>query len=178
MRHSCLVQFQFQALSFLFLFTAQLPDLTQFVFFSGYDKLHEFILTQHPLESTITSFWQMLSDHNVQTVVVLSAVDDCEFPAFWPTAENEDLELDTFRVKLLEESDRVGYVLRDLSIQSLADDDELNIKMIQSSHWPYHCASIEQSIFQLIDVVMESVRETASTTTSPQGHGPVVIVDR
>ena len=43
---------------------------------SGYEKLSEFIVTQHPLAHTVDDFWRMVWEHNVQTVVVLSPVDD------------------------------------------------------------------------------------------------------
>lgn len=40
----------------------------------GYNELKEFVITQHPSKSTTDDFWQMLWDHNVKTVVVLSAL--------------------------------------------------------------------------------------------------------
>ena len=43
---------------------------------SGYEKLSEFIITQHPLPHTMDDFWRMVWEHNVQTVVVLSPIDD------------------------------------------------------------------------------------------------------
>ena len=42
----------------------------------GFSKLDEFVVTQHPLTATITAFWQMVWDHNAQTIVLLSPVDD------------------------------------------------------------------------------------------------------
>ena len=114
----------------------------------------------------------MLWDHNIQTVVILSAVDDQEYPTFWPSV-GDDLDLETnCRVKLLQESDRVGFVLRDFSMQSLQDDYELQIKLIQSSHWPHHCSNPSLvSAFDLIHLVHESFGE------SPQ-NGPIAVVDR
>lgn len=43
---------------------------------SGFRRLRDFIVTQHPLTHTIKDFWQMVWDHNAQTVVLLSALDD------------------------------------------------------------------------------------------------------
>ncbi|CAG7726663.1 unnamed protein product, partial [Allacma fusca] len=139
-------------------------------FIPGFNKLQEFVITQHPMESTISEFWQMLWDHNIQTVVVVSAVDDGEYPTFWPTS-GDDLDLHTnFRVTLLQESDRVGSVLRDFSMQSLQDDYELQIKIIQSSHWPHHSSNPLASVFDLIYLVQESLKESQA--------GPIAVVDR
>ena len=41
----------------------------------GYEKLREFIVTQHPSMETKDAFWSMLWDHNAQTVVLLTPVD-------------------------------------------------------------------------------------------------------
>ena len=42
----------------------------------GFSRLREFIVTQHPLACTVAAFWQMVWDHNAQTIVLLSPVDD------------------------------------------------------------------------------------------------------
>ena len=38
----------------------------------GFNKLREFIITQHPTEQTVPDFWRMLWDHSIKTVTVLS----------------------------------------------------------------------------------------------------------
>ncbi|XP_037086729.1 tyrosine-protein phosphatase 99A-like [Pollicipes pollicipes] len=43
---------------------------------TGYDRPCEFIITQHPLAHTVDDFWRMVWEHSVQTVVVLSPIDE------------------------------------------------------------------------------------------------------
>lgn len=52
----------------------------------GYHSLQEFIITQHPLESTEADFWKMVWDRNSSYVVVLSSED---MPVFWPMDTQE-----------------------------------------------------------------------------------------
>ena len=68
----------------------------------GYQKLKEFIVTQHPLESTISDFWQMVWDHNSQTVIVLSETNDEDYQIFWPLKQ-ADVEFENFRVRFIDE---------------------------------------------------------------------------
>jgi receptor-type tyrosine-protein phosphatase gamma len=61
----------------------------------GFRKLRDFIVTQHPLadsmKDTIKDFWQMVWDHSVQSVVLLSSLDEevnCLFTCcFFPLLE-------------------------------------------------------------------------------------------
>ncbi|OXA53024.1 Tyrosine-protein phosphatase 99A [Folsomia candida] len=138
-------------------------------FFPGYHRLQEFIITQHPLEATTPEFWQMLWDHNVQMVVVLSVIDNQEYGTFWPP-QGEDMDFDTFRVKLVQESDQGCFIIRDFSIQSLQDDYELSIKMVQCSHWPHTMISPSSAVFELVTFTQESLRESSS--------GPIAVLDR
>jgi len=68
----------------------------------GYQKLKEFIVTQHPLEATVCDFWQMVWDHNSQTVVVLSDAADDDYQIFWPLKQ-ADVEFENFRVRFIDE---------------------------------------------------------------------------
>lgn len=46
------------------------------MYFLGFKRLGEFIVTQHPLQNTVLDFWQMLWDHNAQTVVILTDMSE------------------------------------------------------------------------------------------------------
>ncbi|ODN00699.1 Tyrosine-protein phosphatase 99A [Orchesella cincta] len=138
-------------------------------FAPGFRRLQEFIITQHPLESTIAEFWQMCWDHSVQTVVVLTAMDDQEYPTFWPSPQ-EGQDYDTFRVNNQHETDNNGFICRDFSLQSLQDDYDLTVKMVHSPMWPHSAPPPISSVLELINYVQECVRESH--------QGPVAVVDR
>ncbi len=51
-------------------------DFINATWLHGHRKLREFVLTQHPTHQTKAEFWRMLWDHNAQTIVLLSSIDD------------------------------------------------------------------------------------------------------
>ncbi|XP_037070696.1 tyrosine-protein phosphatase 99A-like isoform X1 [Pollicipes pollicipes] len=86
----------------------------------GHSRLQEFIVTQHPLVGTVAAFWQMVWDHNAQTAVLLSPVDDQEYCIFWPL-EREEIDCDQFRVRFTSERQHGQFVIRDFTLQSFTD---------------------------------------------------------
>lgn len=64
----------------------------------GHQRLREFIITQHPLPNTTLDFWQMVWDHNAQTIVVLTSVEEDQgYPQFWP-AQHDDFDSEHWKV--------------------------------------------------------------------------------
>ncbi|XP_066996985.2 tyrosine-protein phosphatase 99A isoform X2 [Anabrus simplex] len=143
-------------------------DYINATWFQGFHKLREFIITQHPLEGTVQDFWQMIWDHNAQTIVLLSSVDDQEYGSFWPQ-EQEDIEAEHFKVKLVEETDHILYLTRDLSMQSQQDDYELVVRIIHYANWPHNCSPLS-NMFDLINLAQKWHLEYQ--------NGPIVVIDR
>ena len=56
-----------------------------FVLWQGYSHNEEFIVTQHPLDDTVSDFWNMIWDQNSIGIVLLSTVDDVvsSFPVYF-----------------------------------------------------------------------------------------------
>lgn len=135
----------------------------------GFNKLKEFILTQHPFESTIQDFWQMVWDHNAQTIVTLSSCNvDEGFGVFWPTADSE-LDAENYKVKFISESEHVGYQTRDFIVQSMQDDYELPVRIIQCPEWPHNCIPLS-SMAELLRIVQEWHLDYQ--------NGPIIVMDR
>lgn len=135
----------------------------------GFKRLGEFIVTQHPLENTVLDFWQMLWDHNAQTVVILTDMseDTDSLIKFWPVDSDTTLDSDNFKVKSVQE-DKIGddYETRDLVIQSVQDDFMLPVRLIHSKY------SVRElsSLIKLLEIVQMWHLEYQ--------NGPIVVVDK
>lgn len=133
----------------------------------GFRSLREFIITQHPMSHTVIGFWQMVWDHNAQTVVMLSIIDNEDFEVFWPVIP-EVIEGETFKIRMVNETVHTTYVVREFIMQSLQDDYELTVKMIQCTNWPHHCPTVADMY-----IVPDAVQEIVGVQ-----NGPIVVVDR
>ncbi|XP_046806684.1 tyrosine-protein phosphatase 99A-like isoform X2 [Lucilia cuprina] len=133
----------------------------------GFRRLRDFIVTQHPMAHTVKDFWQMVWDHNAQTIVLLSSLDEINFAQFWPD-DTSPIESDYYRVKFLSKTNKSDYVSRDFVIQSIQDDYELSVKMLHCPSWPE--MSNPSSIYDFIVDVHERGNDYR--------NGPIVVVDR
>jgi len=137
----------------------------------GYEKLREFIITQHPSVTTKDEFWSMLWDHNAQTVVLLTSVDTSQdLPSFWPGLD-EEYEQECFKVKFIcsKELPEEGHSTLDFVISSRYDDYELKVRMIQCAGWPQRCNPVHK-VIDFVSLVQEWHLEYQ--------NGPLVVVDR
>ncbi|KAG8195656.1 hypothetical protein JTE90_004989 [Oedothorax gibbosus] len=144
-------------------------DYINATFLPGFHKLREFIITQHPMVNTIPDFWQMVFDHNSQTVVVLSSVDEKEFPCFWPK-KGEEIDHGGFKLKMVDESCQEAFVTRDFIMQATQDEYEVTCRIIQCPGWPESCMTAPSSCFDLVQIVQKWHLEYQ--------FGPIIVVDR
>lgn len=175
-------------------------DYINATFLMGFNHLREFIVTQHPVNETFSDFWQMVYDHNSQTIVLLTQMHDMkEFPQFWPQKEDE-VDYGSFKVKLTQEStlmkpENGGVIItRDFIMRSNQDDYELQTRIIHCPGWPECCGPLS-GVFDLIQVVQNATQQQASqqrmhdgqTATGtvtigqehePQNGGPIIVVDK
>ncbi len=146
----------------------------------GFNRLKEFVITQHPSEHTTADFWQMLWDHSARTVVVLSALQQPEFAVFWPGRQH-DLDLRSLRVTLTDELESAGYQTKVFTLLSLLEsesDRELTVRLVFCPSWPHHCSPLSTST-DLIRVVRNVHAASGRIGTNfGSGSGPLVVVDR
>lgn len=133
----------------------------------GYDKVKEFIVTQHPTCETRDAFWSMLWDHNAQTVVLLTPINE-DFPVIWPI-KHEEYDLDYFKVRFIEEAIHEGHSTLDFVVSSRYDDYELKVRIIHCNGWP-HNARPTYKVFNVVNLVQDWHLEYQ--------NGPLVVVDK
>ncbi|XP_067128847.1 tyrosine-protein phosphatase 99A-like isoform X4 [Centruroides vittatus] len=143
-------------------------DYINATFFQGFTKLREFIITQYPLQETIGDFWQMVWDHNSQTVVLMCAVVEKDYPCFWPENDAE-MDYGHFKVKMVEENIQECVTTRDFILQSNQDEYEVTCRIIQCPGWPEAFTPTNQ-IFDLVRIVQDWHLEYQ--------NGPMIVVDR
>ena len=154
-------------------------DYINATFLMGFNHLREFIVTQHPVQETFSDFWQMVYDHNSQTVVLLTQMAapaplgsdpsqaGKEFGQFWPQKEDE-VDYGSFKVKLQQETtlarDESGapsIVARNFIMRSNQDDYELQTSLIHCPGWPECCGQLS-AVFDLVQVVQQTTQQQAS----------------
>ena len=47
-------------------------------FIRGYSQKREFIVTQHPLQATMSDFWKMVLERDIVTIVVIGPLSDSD----------------------------------------------------------------------------------------------------
>lgn len=137
-------------------------------------------------------FWQMMWDHNAQTIVMLTQCDEVcledkiiveekrdlliknavqqEYPEFWPI-EGKDLESETFRVRLCGTKETVnGTILLEVAVRSLQDDYELSARIVQAPSnqnglWPHN-----NNPKTFVSIIQDFHRDYQ--------NGPIVVMDR
>uniref|UniRef100_A0A672GN36 protein-tyrosine-phosphatase n=1 Tax=Salarias fasciatus TaxID=181472 RepID=A0A672GN36_SALFA len=138
-------------------------------YISGYRRTGEFIITQHPLPSTIRDFWRMIWDHNAQVIVSLTA--EAELCVFWPT-KGQPISYQMFTVTQRSEtcvclSNEDVLVVQDYVLEATQDDYVLEVKHYRAPRWPNPDSPISNT-FELLNLVNDG------TSTK---DGPAVVHD-
>lgn len=142
----------------------------------GCCRQDEFIVTQHPLEETKCSFWQMVWDNNVSQLVVLNSDDTTDCGAFWQPV-GEPMNCNSFTVLLKEENFDIDFIVRDFLLQSIDEDYEFNCRMITASYWPDSCTPI-RTTFDLINKVKAYRIQNMATTLQLVGTRNMMMKNR
>uniref|UniRef100_H2MY92 protein-tyrosine-phosphatase n=1 Tax=Oryzias latipes TaxID=8090 RepID=H2MY92_ORYLA len=138
-------------------------------YISGYRSRNEFIITQHPLPSTIRDFWRMVWEHNAPVIVSLPGAE--ELCAFWPH-KGQPYNYGVFTVSHKSEnhvclSNEDILVVQDYMLEATQDDYVLEVRHYQAACWPNPNTSISQT-FEVLRLVKEE---------NSLKDGPIIVHD-
>jgi len=57
---------------------------TKHIYFQGYKRKKEFIITQMPLSTTKTDFWRLVEEHDVHTIVMMNNESEAKVSVIQP----------------------------------------------------------------------------------------------
>ncbi|XP_041347840.1 tyrosine-protein phosphatase 99A-like isoform X2 [Gigantopelta aegis] len=145
-------------------------DYINATYLQGFNKSNEFIVTQHPLESTTEDFWRMVWDRNSPVIIVLSYVNNDDYKEFWPK-KDESIEFDAGNFKLVfqDEEQQSTWTQHKFLLESTQYDFTFETKLVAIDGWPGACSPL-YTVFNLIKTAQQWLHGT--------DMGPVIIVDR
>ena len=83
---------------------------------AGFYNRKGFIISQHPLDSTISAMWQLVAEQDIQVIVVLTNLDNHDYRPFWPASTNGQMMWDAgysqFTVSLVSQDDFLPRTVR------------------------------------------------------------------
>ncbi|XP_031337800.1 tyrosine-protein phosphatase 69D [Photinus pyralis] len=133
-------------------------------FIEGYDNSESFIITQDPVEATITDFWRMISEQGVNVVVMLSEIGDNKCPRYWP--EDESF-YDHIKVRYVQAESCPYYTRRELFVKN-RDSEDLHVTHLQYHGWPTvdgEVPEVTRGLIELVDHVQWTLNEHGSSAS-------------
>ncbi|KAF5281454.1 hypothetical protein FQR65_LT14688 [Abscondita terminalis] len=132
-------------------------------FIEGYDNSESFIITQDPLESTVTDFWRMISEQGVSVIVMLSEIGDGRCPRYWP--EDESF-YDHIKVRYVQAESCPYYTRRELFVKN-RDSEDVQVTHLQYHGWPTvdgEVPEVTRGLIELVDHVQSILNEHGAST--------------
>ncbi|KYN14909.1 Tyrosine-protein phosphatase 69D, partial [Trachymyrmex cornetzi] len=133
-------------------------------FIEGYDNSESFVITQDPLEITITDFWRMISEQCISTIVMLSDLNEGprKCPRYWP---DDETDYDHIRVRYIHSESCPYYTRREFCILNTKTDESGVVKQYQYHGWP----TVEGEVPEVTRGLIELVDQTLTNDTEVSG---------
>ncbi|XP_073188748.1 tyrosine-protein phosphatase non-receptor type 3 isoform X3 [Lepidochelys kempii] len=102
--------------------------------------VNRYIATQGPLPHTCAHFWQVVWDHRLSLIIMLTTLTErgrTKCHQYWPDPP-DIMEYGNFRVKCQSEDCTIAYVFREMVITNIETEEEHTITHLQYVAWPDH----------------------------------------
>ncbi|KAG6932920.1 protein tyrosine phosphatase, non-receptor type 3, partial [Chelydra serpentina] len=102
--------------------------------------VNRYIATQGPLPHTCAHFWQVVWDHRLSLIIMLTTLTErgrTKCHQYWPDPP-DIMEYGNFRVKCQSEDCTVAYVFREMLITNIETEEKHTITHLQYVAWPDH----------------------------------------
>ncbi|XP_051467305.1 tyrosine-protein phosphatase non-receptor type 3 isoform X5 [Apus apus] len=102
--------------------------------------VNRYIATQGPLPHTCAHFWQVVWDHKLSLIIMLTTLTErgrTKCHQYWPDPPDV-MEYGSFRVRCHSEDCTIAYVVREMVITNVETEQQHTITHLQYVAWPDH----------------------------------------
>ncbi|XP_076756719.1 tyrosine-protein phosphatase non-receptor type protein myopic isoform X1 [Xylocopa sonorina] len=95
-----------------------------------------FIITQAPLPDKLEVFWTMIWEQESEVIACLVSDTQLNGEIYWPTSEEDILNVGNFVISLKKRTNHVSYVQRVISVHNTKKNSEKTVVHMQFLTWP------------------------------------------
>ncbi|PKK33824.1 protein tyrosine phosphatase, non-receptor type 3, transcript variant X3 [Columba livia] len=102
--------------------------------------VNRYIATQGPLPHTCAHFWQVVWDHKLSLIIMLTTLTErgrTKCHQYWPDPPDV-MEYGSFRVRCHSEDCTIAYVVREMVITKVETEQQHTVTHLQYVAWPDH----------------------------------------
>ncbi|KFP79123.1 Tyrosine-protein phosphatase non-receptor type 3, partial [Acanthisitta chloris] len=102
--------------------------------------VNRYIATQGPLPHTCAHFWQVVWDHKLSLIIMLTTLTErgrTKCHQYWPDPPDV-MEYGSFRVRCHSEDCTIAYVVREMVVTNIETEQQHTITHLQYVAWPDH----------------------------------------
>ncbi|XP_075044785.1 receptor-type tyrosine-protein phosphatase eta-like [Mixophyes fleayi] len=127
----------------------------------GYRTEKEFIAAQNPLLETVSVFWCMIWENQINTIVMLSKClenDKVQSEEYWPSSE--DKTFGDIKVTLISENTLHDWTVRDFKVTNVKNSETRQVRQFHFMSWTENGDLNERDILlQFINLVLKHRKE-------------------
>ncbi|XP_052092481.1 receptor-type tyrosine-protein phosphatase mu-like isoform X2 [Mytilus californianus] len=136
-------------------------------YIKNYSKDKAYIATQGPKKITLSDFWQMIWQENVDTIIMVTKLvegDKKKCDQYWPESTHKQVLIGKFTLEMLEEKENTVYIYR--CIQLSCEHTDRTVHQFHFTQWPDHDVPDKTHLVNFY-------RKVKSRPTN--GSGPMVV---